>query len=152
MTETSTDIGSVLSISEEVPEQKDQTGYDGITNWEKVKGLVSIGAVGNSTSTVEIPDLESGRTIIKKGTVQGTDTAITVRKIPGDPGQQKMIEAAKPTNLSEYSIRIEEPDGTIEYASGVIHSRQRRAREGGSYAGFDFTFVPNNESVFTDPE
>lgn len=141
------DIGTTLHIATGVPATFDKAGYEALT-WVKVGGIQSIGQIGETNATIEVPDLETGRTQIKKGAGTGTTIDITIREIAADAGQVALKAACATDERAEFSFKASEPDGgPVEYWSGVAMSFTRTERSTTSYAGFTAQTVNNYGSV-----
>jgi hypothetical protein len=141
---STTDIGTTIAISTGIPATFDEAGYEAMT-WTPVPGLVSIGEVGDDHASIQVPDLETGRSKTLKGELTGTTTPLAFREIAGNAGQAAMKAAC--ATRGEYSFRIAEPDGAERYLSGVAMSYKRNARNNTSYAGFTCSITNNYDEV-----
>ncbi len=145
---STSDIGTTIEIASGVPATIDAAGYAALT-YVKAEGLVSVGSIGDSHASINVPDLETGRTGTKKGAVTGTATPVVFRDIlvagTRDQGQTNFKEAAK--SRDEYSFKVTDPDGAIDYVSGVVMNHNRNERTDSSYAGFSVDITNNYEPV-----
>lgn len=148
---STSDITTTLWIADGLPATFDKAGYEALT-WTQVKGIVSIGTVGTTTSPIDVPDLETGFTKAVKGGRAGTVTAVAMREIKTDAGQAAAKAAAIEAQSVEYSFKILEPSsgGDVEYVSGIAYDWQRNERSTTSYAGFTFNIRGNYNSVVAD--
>lgn len=139
------DIGTTLAIATGIPATNDEAGFEALT-WAAIGGLVSVGEIGDEHETINVPDLTTGRIRVMKGAAVGTSVSIALREIVGNAGQAAAKAAAEALG-AEYSFRITEPGGAVQYIAGVAHSWKRTERSTGSYAGFTFAVTTNYTTV-----
>ena len=142
------DIGDKMYIATGIPATFDAAGYVALT-WVQVKGVVSIGEVGDSDAGIAVPDLETGRVGTLKGATTGRVVPVALRDLKGmtDAGQVAVTAAALTDN--EYSFKFtkaEEGAVITEYQSGPVMSWTRTARTTTSFAGHTFE-AGNNYGV-----
>lgn len=147
---SNTDIGTTIAIAPGVPATFDGAGFAALT-WVNIVGLVSIGELGDDNETVSVPDLTAGRIRTLKGAATGTTVAIALRApLSGEivTGQTDAKAAATANDSSEYSFRITDADGNIEYVAGVAMSWKRTERSTSSYEGYTFSVAANYPVVY----
>lgn len=146
---STSDITTKVYIVAGVPATFDKSGYETLftATPTQIKGVTSFGEIGVTDAMIDVPDLETGFTLAVKGARAGTDTAIGLREIKADAGQElaKTASAA----FTEYSLMILEPtaSGEVEYISGLPHDWKRNSRETSNHAGFTFSFRSNYASI-----
>jgi len=143
-----TDLMKTLFIATGLPATYDETGYEALT-WAQVKGVVDIGEIGGGHATIEVPDLETGRNLSKKGAVTGSSVPVTMREIAADAGQVALKAACQSMAAvdDEYSFYTVDVAGVKEFWAGTPHSWKRRASSMTSYAGFTCTIEMDTETV-----
>ena len=145
-----TSIKKTVYISSTPPSTKDDAGYEALTSFIQIKGVVSIGSIGFPHATIEVPELETGITKTYKGARTGSGAQIAYATREGDAGQAA-VETANEAE-TEVSLMIVSPDGeTAEYWTGIIHSLVQNDADVSSYEGSTFTFVPNYARVTGEP-
>lgn len=144
---STSDITTKIYFASGSPSTFDESGYDAMTWTTQAKGVVSVGAVGVTTSIIDVPDLETGFTKGVKGAKAGTVMPIVFREIAGDAGQAAVKAACNEAAHAEYSMKILEPSGAIQYVTGAMHDWTRNERSTTSYAGFTCNMRLNFDSV-----
>lgn len=156
-----THIGTKIAIATGRPATNDQAGFEALTWVEMTEGLVSIGAIGDTSETVTVPDMTTGRNMTLKGSVTGDTVNIAVSRQRATAtgaldAAQAAIKAAAKAGCGEYSLRIVEPDcgaqnGITQYVCGQIGNWKETERSTTSYAGFTFDVMVNYEPVDVYP-
>jgi len=149
-------IGATLAIATGVPATFDETGYGALTWDEADKGTVSIGAIGDTSETVTVPDITTGRNMTLKGAVTGDTVNIALSRDRSGSGgalsdAQAAFRAAAVAQGGEYSIRVTERDGEITYFSGAVMNWKQTEMTTTSYAGFTFDLAINYTPVIVYP-
>lgn len=119
MTDTLTNIGTVVSVSAATPATFDQAGYELLT-FTEVSGVASIGEVGPTYETLSHVDLKDGITQKAHGALNYGDPAIQYRVIEDDAGQGIINTAL--SSRSTISIKIERASGLVQYAQAIVTS------------------------------
>ena len=145
---STSDITTRVFLATGVPATFDKAGYEAMT-WLQVQGIVSVGTIGVTDSIIDVPDLETGFTKGVKGARVGTVTALAMREIKSDAGQDALKTACEA--FTEYSLKVLEPtaSGEVEYISGLPHDWTRNERSTTAYAGYTANFRSNYPSVVT---
>ena len=116
-------IGSKLAIATGRPATIDEAGFVALTWVEADEGTVSIGAVGDTNETITVPDITTGRNMTLKGAVTGNtvNIALSRKRVASTnalTAAQIAFKAAAQAKGGEYSFRVTEDDGTIQYFAG----------------------------------
>ena len=102
--------------------------FDG-QDWTEVDGWETHGAIGDAGALITTALINRGRDVKQKGTANGGSMQNNFAILSADPGQLKLIEAARPANKNNYAFKIEGNDApepasktvTISIASpGVV--------------------------------
>ena len=148
------DIGTTIAIATGVPATIDSSGFGAMTYSDEIPALTSIGAVGDTNETTTEPDMVTGRNRTIKGAVTGDTVpfAIPLRR-DGNALHPVMaaFKAAAQAQGGEYSIRITDADGSIQYIAGPVMNWKNTERSTTSYAGFTFDVALNYNVVDVDP-
>jgi len=95
---------------------------------------------GMSDSLGDLDGYDDGIGRQIKETSQGAESSISVRRIPGDGGQDLVRSLCSIDDEGRGFMRAVYPDGRTLTAEGIFHSRNENPVEGGSVQGFTFTF------------
>lgn len=119
MTDTLTNIGTVVSVSAAAPATFDKAGYEALS-FSEVTGVASIGEFGPSYEILNHVDLKDGITQKAHGALNYGDPALQYRVIEADAGQG-IIETALTTRAT-ISVKIERASGVVEYVQALVTS------------------------------
>jgi len=148
-------IGTKIAIATGVPATFDDTGFGAMTWVEDAEGTVTIGAVGDTHETITVPDITTGRNMTLKGAVTGDTINVAIsRKRQADNSRlegQAAMKAAAQASGGEYSFKVTETDGTIQYFAGNVMNWKETERSSTSYAGNTFDVTINYDVVDVDP-
>lgn len=112
-----TNIGTKISLSEDLPTTEDAAGYGALT-FTQVKGVATVPEIGPSSSVVSQADLEDGVVLKGHGEVDYGGGSVAYRVINGDAGQD-MVKAAF-DGQSVISAKITRSTGLIEYCKVIF--------------------------------
>lgn len=116
----------------------------------QIGGIVSLGSLGFSHATIEVPEIETGITRSLKGARAGQAAQVSFATVIGDAGQAAV--AAADEGYSEVSLMIVNPDGvSAEFWTGIVHSLIGNESNTTSFNGAGFTFVPNYPALTGAP-
>lgn len=139
------DIGTKIHMASGAPATNDQVGFEALT-FTEIKGLVSVGEVGDDQELTQVPDLTVGRNISIKGAKAGTTIGVAIRKVDSDPGQT-LAKSESDELRGESSLKIEDADGNVTYVAGPVTGWKRAERSITSYEGFMFNINSNYAPV-----
>lgn len=133
-----------------------QSEFEGLT-WVQVKAIGNFGETGTSTNVLSYDTWDTEVTQKAKGISNAGDPVIEVARLPLDPGQIILRNAAK--QPLSYAIKIERNDkateggtGTILYNRGIVTGPKR---PNGRNEDFDlemFTLGLNQIEIVVDPD
>lgn len=113
-------VGAYIEVSAALPATEDQAGYEALT-WTKVNGLTNLGEFSKVWSMATAVLLDSGLTIKRKSSFDNGSLAAQMLRDISDAGQGILSTAADSSN-GLISIKVVEPDGTINYAMILVLS------------------------------
>lgn len=153
-----TNAGKKVYVCAE-PQQEDLTATEfAALTWVRVKGVGNFGETGATTNLLSYDTWDTDVTQKAKGTTDGGSPELEVARIPNDPGQVILRNAAA-TNLN-YAVKVEgndKPDDkpnstpTIRYNRGLIVGPRT---PNGRVEDFDlevFSFGLNQRQTSVDP-
>jgi hypothetical protein len=133
----------------------DATAFGGLT-WVEVKGVGSHGEVGTTTNILTYNTWDTDVVQKAKGTSNAGDPQIELARIPTDPGQDILRDAAA-TNFN-YAFKIERNDKpsldgtpTIIYNRGLVTGPKRPLGRNEDFDLEVFTLGLNQREVVVDP-
>jgi hypothetical protein len=136
-------IGTKLFVKAGVPSPLTITGYNALT-WVEVKGIVDIGAVGDTQNDITIDTL-IGRVEHVNGSSDLGEIPVTMTFIAADPGQD-VVRSGAGTN-TYHSFRVQDADGRRAHFVGVLANLQDRPRSSSEYKGQTFAIRGNSAVV-----
>lgn len=140
-------IGTKLFVRAGAPGSFDASGFNAATPpWVEVKGIVDIGAVGDSQNDITIDTL-IGRVEHVNGSSDLGEIPVSMTFIVADPGQV-IVRGAAGTNTA-HSIRIQDADGQRINFVGIFANVQDRPRSSTEYKGQTFVIRGNTGIVAT---
>ena len=119
MTDTLTNIGTVVSVSAAAPATFDQAGYEALS-FSEVTGVASIGEFGPSYEILNHVDLKDGITQKAHGALNYGDPALQYRVVEADAGQG-ILDLALSARAT-ISLKVERASGLVEYVQTLVTS------------------------------
>lgn len=138
-------IGAAFAIVAASPATFDGTGYAALSWTAAIGEVVSWGPTGDSHEDITVTEVTTGRTKHINGARDGGAIDCTVKFENANPGQV-ILRAQNGTN-TQVSVRITDPDGRVEYSTGIIANVRQMERAAGSYKGFTFQYRVNSVTV-----
>lgn len=138
-------IGATFAIVAVAPATFDAVGYNGLSWTAAIGEIVSWGSTGDSHEDITVTEVTTGRTKHINGARDGGAIPFTIKYGATDPGQV-IIRAQNGSNTA-CSVRITDPDGKIEYMTGVLANVRQMERAAGQYKGFTGEFRVNSAVV-----
>ena len=153
-------IGSKLAIATGRPATIDAQGFAALDYVEAAEGIISIGSIGDTNETITVPDVTTGRNMTLKGARTGNTVNIAVsrKRVLSGPNEGQLIaaqaafKAAAQAMGGEYSLRVTEADGSIQYFAGNVMNYAENERTTSSFAGFSFDVTMNYDPIDVDPD
>jgi len=102
---------------------------------------------GMSDTLVDMNKDDDGIIRRLKATTQGVESAISVRRIIDDEGQELVKELCPIGDEGYGYIKAVYPDGRTLMAFGIYHSRNENPVEGGQAQGFTFSFAQQEPTI-----
>ena len=102
---------------------------------------------GMSDSLSDLNEDDDGIIRRIKTTAQGIESAISVRRIVGDDGQDLVRQLCPIDDEGHGFMRAVYPDGRTLTAFGLFHSRNENPVEGGQAQGFTFSFAQQEATI-----
>ena len=102
---------------------------------------------GMSDSLSDLNEDDDGIIRRIKTTAQGIESAISVRRIVGDDGQDLVRQLCPIDDEGHGFMRAVYPDGRTLIAFGLFHSRNENPVEGGQAQGFTFSFAQQEATI-----
>jgi hypothetical protein len=141
-------IGSQLGIVAGTRDATaDESDYDAKT-YVKVGKVVSIGAMGDTSTSIAINLLKEGRTVFVNGEKTLGEITVTIAVDVSDTAQGT-IEAGANTNTN-YWFEVTDLDGKIYYFQGILANYVMNERSTGNYKGATFV-IRGNSGIVTGP-
>lgn len=137
--------GTELYVATGEPATYDVAGYEALS-WEKVVGLVSIGAWGDSFADVNEPLLSEGRVVHTAGNADGGEVAVAIQFRDTDAGRD--ILRTNAGQNAAVALKKVYPNGDGEYAVAYIGGIQSREATNDSVRGEEVTAWVNTEVLF----
>jgi len=119
MTDTLTNIGTVVSVSAAAPATFDQAGYEALS-FSEVTGVASIGEFGPSYEILNHVDLKDGITQKAHGALNYGDPALQYRIVEADTGQGILDTAL--SARTTISLKVERASGLVQYVQTLVTS------------------------------
>lgn len=142
-------IGSTFSISAGEPATEDQAGYEALS-FSEVGNVATIGATGDTHADITPPpDLKTGRQLHFTGASDGGEVAITVHTEDFADAGQDAVRTANGARAN-FSFKIEDPDGNVEYSYGRVVSYRKIEKSATSYEGVEFTLRINSGQTIVE--
>jgi len=125
-------IGATIAVVAALPATYNAAGYAALT-WTGVVGnVVQWGSIGDQSSDIPVTTL-AGRTLHSNGAIDGGEVPFTYITASADAGQV-ILRANSNTNIG-VSVRITDPDGSVQYNAGVVANVADAERADGNYKG-----------------
>lgn len=125
-------IGATVAVVAALPATYNAAGYAALS-WTAVVGqIVSWGEIGDQTADISVTTL-AGRTLHTNGASDGGEVPFTYVFSASDTGQT-LLRTQNNTNTG-VSVRVTDPDGTVQYFSGVVANIRDPERADGAYKG-----------------
>lgn len=138
-------IGAAFAIVASTPATYDSAGYAALSWTASIGEVVSWGGTGDSHEDITVTEVTGGRTKHINGAKDGGAIPFTIKYAVADAGQV-IMRTNNGTNTA-VSVRITDPDGKIEYSTGVLANIKQMNREAGQYKGFSGEFRVNSVTV-----
>lgn len=138
-------IGATFAIVAAAPATYDSAGYAALSWSAAIGEVVSWGATGDSHEDIAVTEVSTGRTKHINGAKDGGAIPFTIKYAAADAGQV-IIRAQNGSNTA-CSVRITDPDGKIEYMTGILANVRQMERAAGQYKGFGGEFRVNSAVV-----
>lgn len=116
-----TSAGTILSASASLPATYDSSGYGALT-WSAVGEVTEIPAFGSVYNLITHSPLGERRVVKRKGSVNDGSLTLNFAADVADAGQGVLKTAH--TSDTEISIKVEYPDGEIDYFTGLVMGYQ----------------------------
>lgn len=113
-------VGTYIEVSAASPATEDQAGYEALS-WTKVAGVTTLGEFSKIWQMATAILLETGLTEKRKSSFDNGSLPVQMLRDTSDAGQG-ILAAASDSPTAIISIKIVEPDGTINYAQAIILS------------------------------
>ena len=121
--------GTKYSISADLPPTYDAAGYTDVSmTFTEIKQVQSMIAYGSSRPVNEFVPID-GAVGYTKGTPRYGSGDMVLGDVPSDPGQALMAEADESPN--HYSMKVEYPDGEIDYLDVLVAGWQLQGGQDG---------------------
>jgi hypothetical protein len=130
-------VGVVVSISAAAPATEDASGYAALS-WTEVGRVQMVPETGDSSEDGTVVTLKDGRVEHFNGARDAGSLVIPYVFVTDDAGQ--VIVRAGENGSTEHSLKIEDPDGTINYYVGVIGPVRDTVRDTNTHKGQTFEF------------
>lgn len=142
-------IGSTFSIATGEPATLDQAGYEALT-FAEVGNVATIGGTGDTHADITPPpDLKTGRQLHFTGAKDGGEVAITIHTEDFADAGQDAVRAAN-GQRSNFSFKIADPDGNVEYSFGRVVNYRKIEKSATSYEGVEFTVRINSDQTIVE--
>lgn len=138
-------IGSTLGLVAAARDATADTSDYGAKTYVNVGKVVSIGALGDTSSAISISLLSEGRVIYVNGEKTLGEIAVTIAVDPSDTAQNTIKSNAN-TNTN-YWFEVEDLDGKKYYFQGLLANYQSLERSANQYKGATFTIRGNSGIV-----
>lgn len=138
-------IGATFAIVAATPATYDSAGYAALTWTASVGEVVSWGPTGDVHEDIAVTEVSTGRTKHINGAKDGGAIDFTIKYAVSDAGQV-IMRTNNGTNTA-VSVRITDPDGKIEYSTGIIANLRQMERTAGQYKGFTGQYRVNSVVV-----
>lgn len=123
--------------------------FDGLSDWIEIPNVGNIGDTGVDQNMVTYPVWGSALAVQLKGNATGAQAEIRVLHIESN-GLDALKAAAAVTNLNNYGLKIEWPDGHIEYNRGVVGAPSFSKGANEDFSEAIFMVALNQEPVFSE--
>lgn len=141
-------IASTISIATGEPATFDAAGFAALT-FAEVGSVASIGAYGDTHADITPPpDLKTGRQLHFTGAADGGEVPVQVHTEDFADAGQDAVRAANGARAN-YSFKVVDPDGNIDYFYGRVVSYRGLEKSATSYEGCEFTLRVNS-GIVTD--
>jgi hypothetical protein len=142
-------IGSTFSIATGEPATLDQAGYEALT-FAEVGNVATIGGTGDTHADITPPpDLKTGRQLHFTGAKDGGEVAITIHTEDFADAGQDAVRAAN-GQRANFSFKIEDPDGNVEYSFGRVVNYRKIEKSATSYEGVEFILRINSDQTIVE--
>lgn len=136
-------IASTLSIATGEPATQNKAGYEALT-FVEVGSVATIGPYGDTHADITPPpDLKTGRQLHFTGAKDGGEVPVTLHTEDYANAGQDAVRAANGVRAN-YSIKVTDPDGNVDYFFGRIVSYRTIEKSATSYEGCEFTIRVNS--------
>ena len=120
MTDTLTNIGTVVSVSATLAANPKSATEYGALSWTEITGVASVGEIGPVYEVVTHSDLKDGVTRKAHGTLNNGDPAMQYRVVEADAGQVIINDALNAQTT--IAFKVTRASGLIQYFEGIISS------------------------------
>lgn len=124
-------VGAIVAVSANAPATYNSAGYAALA-WTVVGKITSWGEAGDTAEDVTETTL-AGRVIHANGALDGGNVAFAFVVSGTDAGQTILINNSN--SNTDVSFRITDPDGKIEYSTGVVSGVRSRERTANTAKG-----------------
>ena len=144
MTTVPSYIGATVAVVAALPATYNAAGYAALT-WTGIVGLlVQFGTLGDQSADIPVTTL-AGRALHTNGALDGGEVPFTYVFSAADAGQ--VILRAQSNSNTGVSVRVTDPDGTVQYISGVVANVADSERADGNFKGQSGVFRVNTAVV-----
>jgi hypothetical protein len=124
-------VGATIAVVAAVPATYNSAGYAALT-WVPVGKITSWGEAGDTSEDVAETTL-AGRVIHANGALDGGAVAFAIVVSGTDAGQTILVNNSN--SNTDISYRVTDPDGKIEYSTGIVANVRSRERTASTAKG-----------------
>lgn len=110
-------VGTTVYIAEGAPATENQAGYEALA-WDKISKVTEFPETGDASEDGTVTTLEEGRVEHFNGARDQGSLVIPYVFVSSDAGQQMC--RANENSSTEFSLKVVDNDGTVNYYVGVI--------------------------------
>lgn len=139
-------IASTIAIATGEPATVNAAGFAALT-YAEIGSVASIGPYGDTHADITPPpDLKTGRQLHFTGASDGGEVSVQVHTEDYSDAGQDAVRAANGARAN-YSIKVTDPDGNVDYFFGRVVSYRNLEKSSTSYEGCEFTIRVNSQVV-----